>query len=81
MRRALEGDPATGLPFYLERDVQTQPNEIHHVVFQLEEAGGTSAPGSDRTFSGYDYYVFDPSQVICPVQTPPVAPQPGATVP
>ena len=80
-RRVLEGDPSAAAPFYLERDASTATNEIHHVVFQIEQAGAPPATDSDRSFAGYDYYVFDPSQVICPVKTPPVAPQAEAPAP
>jgi subtilase family serine protease len=74
----IQGDYENGMPLYIALDTAVvEPNEIRSASVIMQTPDAENAASETETFSGFNYYLFDPDEPICPNPTPVERPDSG----
>ena len=72
------GDHVTGKPFFIHADpASLQPNIVRTASFVLDTGATDNNAPEEETFGGFNYYLFNPDEPICPDPTPVERPDSG----
>lgn len=72
------GDHVSGIPFFIQTDAASvQPNTVRTASFVLDTGATDNDAPEEETFGGFNYYLFNPDEPICPDPTPVEPPDSG----